>query len=135
MARIHLKYFGRTMPFTDNTGEHHTASFWHKEAFSIDTNTRILYIHYVAYPSIAAFEAGEESLARKGGSWTQTFTGEAYDRLIEMYAQAVAGVALATWEIADSIKDTPGGEGGFESFFSGAGEIIAPAELQDFFKK
>jgi len=52
-----------------------------------------------------------------------------------VFAQAVAGVALATRNIADLTHDAPDGENGFESFFADAGEILAPPELQQLFGK
>ena len=118
MIRNHLLYFGRTMPFKDTKGEIHENSFWHLEDFHINTNRREIYMRFAAYDSINAFESNQNSLANVGGVRVQSFSGEAYDRLIILYAEAVAGVALATTGIADSVKDTPNGEGVFESFFA-----------------
>ncbi len=70
---------------------------------------------------------------KKGGSWTKTYTGAAYDRLILLYAQAVAGVALSTWQVADSVKDTQDAHGVFESFLASAGEVLMTEELADLF--
>ncbi|HEY0462533.1 MAG TPA: hypothetical protein VGC97_25590 [Pyrinomonadaceae bacterium] len=134
MARNHKEYFGKTMPFTDNEGTEYAESFWHLQNFSIDTDNRIIYLNFVAYASIEAFESESESLVKKGGSWAKTHAGENYHRLIAIFAPAVAGVALATWQIAALTKDTPGETEDFESFFASAGAVIAPEEMQALLK-
>lgn len=133
MARNYLQYFGKIMPFTDRNGARHENAFWKLQDFRINTDRRELTLIFVAYESKEDFNAGSGLLVSVGGMREHTFTGEAYDRLILLYAQAVAGVALATWQIVGAIKDTPNAEGVFESFFANAGEILAPAELQGLF--
>lgn len=123
------------MPFKDSNGNEYDASFWHMEDFHINTNRREMHVRFTGYSSIDAFENNQTSLANVGGTWSKSFTGEAYDRLIVLYAEAVAGVALATAAIAGSVKDTPNDGGDFESFFAEASEIISPPELQSLFKK
>lgn len=114
------------MPFTDRAGNNHPDAFWHLELFDIDTNSRSLGIRFTGYHSVEDFRNNAQSLAIVGGFWSKNFTGQAYDTLIQLYAQSVAGVAVAAWNIADSVQDTPNAEGIFESFFAAAGEIIAP---------
>lgn len=119
-------YFGRPMAFTDKAGINHPDAFWHMELQDIDTNNRSMSARFTGYHSVEDFRNNSPSLASVGGFWAKTFTGEAYDRLIALYAQQVAGVAQAWWDIALSIKDTPNMEGVYESFFESAGDIIAP---------
>jgi hypothetical protein len=126
MTRDFRLYFGRELEFIDKAGETHPNAFWKLDDFHINTNRREMVIVFVAWHSKEEFDSGAESLANVGGRREYVFSGEAYSRLIEKYAQAVAGVAIATHGIADSVKDTPGQTADFQSFFAGAGQILLP---------
>lgn len=115
------------MDFTDRNGNNYPESFWCASEISINALNGTTVIVFSGFKSIADFEAGEQPIpAIQGGEWRKTFTGNAHHRIIAKHAEAVGITVGAAWAIANSVKDSVGENGNFESFFAGAGAVIVP---------